>query len=252
MELKDIIKDYRDENNLTQREFAAKCKDISHAYIAVIEKDISPATGKPPRPSMEKLTSIAHGMGMELDELLEKMNGKKTVTLHAGLTPPTLDPRLSSVLEDMINERVNDRMRQNTISGLETTPYTLPRAQVPIIGTVRCGPGGLALEDIQGYEGADVSNADDYFYLRAVGDSMEPQIFDGDLVLVHIQPDVDNGALAIVIIDGEEGTLKKYIKKENAVVLQAFNPAYHPRVLVGEEMQKIRIAGKVVQSIRKW
>ncbi len=138
------------------------------------------------------------------------------------------------------------------IPGLQTLPYTPSKNMVPIIGSVRCGPGGLAFEDLQGATTADVANTSEYFYLRAVGDSMEPQIFDGDLVLVHIQPDVDNGALAVVIIDGEEGTLKKYIKKENAVVLQSFNPAYPPRVLVGGEMREIRIAGKVVQSVRKW
>lgn len=252
MELKDIIKAYRAKNDLTQREFADKCKDISHAYIAIIEKDKSPTTGKPPRPSMEKLESIARGMGMELDELLEKMNGKKTATLHAGLTPPTLDPRLSSVLEDMINERVNDRMRQSAVPGLDTIPYAPPRARVPIIGVVRCGSGGLALEEPLGFEGADVANAEDYFYLRATGDSMEPDVREGDLVLIHKQPEVESGELAVVVVDGEEGMLKRVIIKPGAVILQSSNPAYPPRVFIGEETQIVRIAGKAAQSLRKW
>ena len=154
--------------------------------------------------------------------------------------------------EDPAAPRTEGKADAPAIPGLQTLPYTPSKNMVPIIGSVRCGPGGLAFEDLQGATTADVANTSEYFYLRAVGDSMEPQIFDGDLVLVHIQSDVDSGALAVAIIDGEEGTLKKYIKRENAVVLQSFNPAYPPRVLVGEETRKIRIAGKVVQSIRKW
>ena len=81
---------------------------------------------------------------------------------------------------------------------------------------------------------------------------MDPDIKDGDLVLVHIQPQVESGELAVVIIDGEEGTLKKYMRKDNAIILQSFNRAYPPRVFVGEEMNIVRVAGKVIESKRKW
>ena len=138
------------------------------------------------------------------------------------------------------------------VPGLDTLPYTPPRAMVPIIGSVRCGSGGLALEEPQGYEGADVANAEDYFYLRATGDSMEPDVRAGDLVLIHKQPEVESGELAVVVVDGEEGMLKRVILKPGAVILQSSNPAYPPRVFIGDEAQLVRIAGKAVQSIRKW
>ena len=138
------------------------------------------------------------------------------------------------------------------VPGLDTLPYTPPRAMVPIIGSVRCGSGGLALEEPQGYEGADVANAEDYFYLRATGDSMEPDVREGDLVLVHKQPQVESGELAVVVVNGEEGMLKRVILKPGAVILQSANPAHPPRVFIGDEAQLVRIAGKAVQSIRKW
>ena len=251
MELRAIIKQYRDEHNLSQREFADKCSDITHGYISMIENNLNKSTGKPPRPSMEKLTSIAHGMGMELDELLEKMNGKKKPQLIQGPTQGTLE-HVSRMLEDMINDRVNEQIRQSALPGLDTLPYTPPRAMVPIIGSVRCGSGGLALEEPLGFEGADVANAEDYFYLRATGDSMEPDVRAGDLVLIHKQPEVESGELAVVVVNGEEGMLKRVILKPGAVILQSSNPAYPPRVFIGEETQIVRIAGKAVQSIRKW
>ena len=143
---------------------------------------------------------------------------------------------------------------QNTkkIPGAETYDYSTPRAMVPIVGSVQCGPGGLAYQDLQGAEMADVGNPAEYFYLRAIGDSMEPKICAGDLVLIHQQEEVENGDLAVVIIDGEEGMLKKFTRENGAVILQSFNPAYPPRVIIGDAQKSIRIVGKAVRQVRTW
>ena len=79
---------------------------------------------------------------------------------------------------------------------------------------------------------------------------MAPKITDGDLVLIHRQEEVENGELAVVIIDGEEGTLKKFQRKDGAVILQSLNPNYPPRVFIGEEMKNVYIAGKAVELKR--
>lgn len=133
----------------------------------------------------------------------------------------------------------------------DAIPYT-PMSLVRVAGAVRCGPGGLAIEEDLGYERADVPNAKDYIYLRATGDSMAPQICEGDLALVHLQPDVESGELAVVVIDGEEGMLKRVIKREGALILQSFNAAVEPRIVVGEALNDVMIVGKVVQTVRKW
>ena len=132
-----------------------------------------------------------------------------------------------------------------------TIPYT-PMPRIPIIGSVRAGAGGLALEEPSGYESADVRNPEEYFFLRVVGDSMTPDINEGDLALIHKQPDVESGELAVAIIDGEEGTIKKVIKKPGSLILQAFNPAHPPRIFIGEEMNSVCIVGKVIRTVRTW
>ena len=81
---------------------------------------------------------------------------------------------------------------------------------------------------------------------------MEPRISSGDLALVHSQPDVESGDLAVVLVDGEEGTLKKVLKKEGAVILQPFNPAYKTQVFIGGEIDRLTIVGKVVETKTKW
>lgn len=133
----------------------------------------------------------------------------------------------------------------------DAIPYT-PMPLVRVAGAVRCGPGGLAIEEDLGYERADVPSPKDYIYLRATGDSMAPQICEGDLALVHLQPDVESGELAVVVIDGEEGMLKRVIKREGALILQSFNASVEPRIVVGEALNDVMIVGKVVQTVRKW
>lgn len=238
MELAEIIRRYRKAHGLSQRAFAARCDGITNGYIAIIESGKNPNTGKPSMPSIEKLTAIAKGMGMTFDQLRRMMSDKPAQSLFIGKVEPTpFDTAVTAAVERAIKNAI---------------PYTPARSMVPIIGTVRCGPGGLAYQDIQGTEPADVADASEYFWLRAEGDSMAPEIREGDLVLVHIQPEVDSGALAVVIVDGEEGMLKKYVRKDNAVILMSLNQEYPPRVFVGEEMNLVKVAGKVVESKRKY
>lgn len=123
---------------------------------------------------------------------------------------------------------------------------------IPVIGTVKAGYGALAFEEDYGKEYARVKDPANYFYLVVRGDSMEPRIQDGDLALVHRQPTLENGDLGVMVFGEGEGTLKKYIQRGNAVILQPFNPAYEEKVIRGEELNQLFIAGKVVETRAKW
>lgn len=127
-----------------------------------------------------------------------------------------------------------------------------PQKRVPIIGTVRAGYNGVAYEEFEGVDFADVGSPEDYFYLRVTGDSMAPQINAGELALVRKQDDVESGEIAVVVIGGDEGTIKKVLKRDRNLVLQPFNPDYPARVFIGREMNEVRIVGKVVETKRKW
>lgn len=135
----------------------------------------------------------------------------------------------------------------------EVQPY-LPafESMVPVVGSVRAGFGALAYEEDLGEEPATVKDPDSYFYLVVKGDSMEPRIHEGDLALVRRQPVLDDGDLGVVIYGEGEGTLKRFLRKGNAVVLQPFNPAYEPVVVAGDELEHLYIAGKVVETKARW
>lgn len=128
--------------------------------------------------------------------------------------------------------------------------------RVPVIGTVRCGVGGVAYEYIDEYITIDDTyRPDEMRGFRAEGDSMEPEIHDGDICLVHLQEEVPDGALAVVVIcngvEECEGTIKRIHKQDGAIILQATNQAYAPRIFTGENANKVRIVGRVVEVRHK-
>ena len=123
---------------------------------------------------------------------------------------------------------------------------------IPIIGTVKAGYNALAYNDDYGVEYANVRNPEEYFYLIVKGDSMEPRIKDGDLALVHKQHTLNDGDLGVIIYGDNEGTLKRFVKKGSTIILQPFNPEYEAKVITGEDLNDVYIAGKVVETKTKW
>ena len=123
---------------------------------------------------------------------------------------------------------------------------------IPIIGTVKAGYNALAYNEDYGVEYANVHKPEEYFYLIVKGDSMEPRIKDGDLALVHRQNTLNDGDLGVIVYGDNEGTLKRFVRRDNMIILQPFNPEYESLVLTGEELNDVYIAGKVVETKTKW
>lgn len=119
---------------------------------------------------------------------------------------------------------------------------------VPIVGDIACGVPITAEQNITGYADLpDSVHAD--FALRCKGDSMAPTFIDGDLVLIRQQPDVDDGQIAAVSIDGE-ATLKHVYHQTDGVLLVADNPAFSPIVARTASDRQILIHGLAVGYTR--
>ena len=80
---------------------------------------------------------------------------------------------------------------------------------------------------------------------------MLPTIQDGDLALVRRQPEVESGEIAVVIYNGEDGTVKKIQKLQNAISLVPINPNFETKVIIGEDLKDVIIYGKVLEIKRK-
>ncbi|MFA6849575.1 MAG: LexA family transcriptional regulator [Selenomonadaceae bacterium] len=132
-------------------------------------------------------------------------------------------------------------------------PLPVENKKIPVIGTVTCGPGGLAYQYIDDYVYIDSSLSGDIRALHCKGDSMAGMgIFEGDTAIIRIQDTIENGELAVIVINGDEGTLKRVRLQENVIVLEASNPAYPPRIFAGKEMKLVKIVGKVIEIRRKF
>lgn len=137
----------------------------------------------------------------------------------------------------------------------KVTRYTY---RIPVVGRVAAGQPILAQEEIIDYEYIDErlhKGGNQYFGLIVKGSSMEPTIHDGDTIIVRVQETVENGQIAVVLVDGEDATVKEVKESEDGLTLIGHNAAvYTPHFYSREEVEKlpVRIIGRVIQSISKF
>ena len=129
--------------------------------------------------------------------------------------------------------------------------------KIPVLGKVAAGIPIDEIEEILDFEEIDermVKDGSEYFGLQLKGDSMEPKMSDGDVVIVRVQHNIDSGNIAIVQVNGDTATCKKIVKHENGIVLTSCNPSYAPIFYSNEEIEKlpVSILGRVVELRAKF
>lgn len=129
--------------------------------------------------------------------------------------------------------------------------------RIPILGRVVAGIPLEAIENIEGWEEITprMAAGGEYFALRIQGASMEPKLVDGDIVIVRKQSTVDNGDVAIVLVNGNEATCKQVNRTPAGITLIGFNVAvYAPHFYTNDQIESlpVTIVGKVVESRHTW
>ena len=128
--------------------------------------------------------------------------------------------------------------------------------RIPVLGRVAAGVPIDAIEDILDWE--DITEAmaatGEFFGLRIKGDSMQPRIAEGDVVIVRSQPDAESGDVVIVQVNGDTATCKRLMKHEAGISLISFNPLYAPINFTNEEIESLPVViiGKVVENRQKY
>ena len=118
---------------------------------------------------------------------------------------------------------------------------------VPLVGRIACGTPITAEQNVERIVCVP-SKWRSTFTLTCKGDSMEPRIHDGDLVAIRKQPEVENGQLAVVMVNGDEATVKYFRQEGSLVVLtpKSFNPVHQPQIYDLKRVQ-VRVVGLVVE-----
>ena len=128
--------------------------------------------------------------------------------------------------------------------------------KIPVLGNVAAGIPISAVEDILDYEEVPISwkNQGEFFALRIKGDSMEPKIDDGDVVIVRQQSDANSGDTVIALVNGDDATCKRLEKTDNGIMLVSTNAKYPPMFFTKEDIatKPVVILGKVVELRSKF
>lgn len=124
--------------------------------------------------------------------------------------------------------------------------------RIPVLGRVVAGIPIEAVEEILDYEEItpELAATGEFFALKIRGHSMEPRMMEGDVVIVRKQEDVESGDVAIVLVNGNEATVKRVKKQEEGITLIATNTSvYEPHFYSNKEIKTlpVQILGKVVE-----
>lgn len=133
----------------------------------------------------------------------------------------------------------------------------IPVYKIPVLGKVVAGTPIDAIENITDYIRVTNPAAADgsYYALHVTGASMEPEMKEGDLVIVHKQDYFDSGDICIVLVNGNEATVKKVQKNDKGLTLIGFNAiVYPPHFYDAKEVEElpVKVIGKVEEVRRKY
>jgi len=127
---------------------------------------------------------------------------------------------------------------------LTSTDRKGAQREVPLLGKIAAGKPIIAEEDIEEYVFADAGID---FCLRVQGDSMKDAcIPDGSIVYVHKQPEVENGQVAVVLVDGEDATVKRFYRHKDFIQLKPANADYDDIILTPKQAKDTKILGRVM------
>lgn len=188
-------------------------------------------------------------------ELAKYLNvAPSTISMYEnGQREPNFE--VLEVLADFFNVDMNYLLGKTD----KTTKLLIDKPQglkIPVLGTVAAGIPISAVEDILDYEEIPLAwqNQGEFFALKIKGDSMEPRMESGDVVIVKQQSDANSGDTVIVLVNGDDATCKKLQKTENGIMLVSTNPKYPPMFYSLEDIQAkpVVILGKVVELRQKY
>lgn len=205
----------------------------------------------------EKIKNRRKQLGMTVDDLAEAI-GKNRATVYRYesdeiesmpynvIVPIANALRLSPYdLIDFPEEKSNAEITEVKLYRLKT------------FESASAGFGAFADDAVVGYTAVPFDSkaeAEESMCIRVTGDSMYPTILDGDLVVVRRQTSVDSGDLAVVIVDNDEGFIKKVEyntpPEPDFIRLISVNPYYPPIVFNGSDVQRVSVVGKVKRVMR--
>jgi lexA repressor len=201
----------------------------------------------------------------EVVELVKKLTAEQNMSMselarRVGIAKSAISRYFNGTRELPLN-KIGDfasvlHTTPDYLLGMENESQSPQGLKIPVLGTVAAGIPISAVEDILDYEEVPQSweNQGEFFGLRIKGDSMKPDINNGDTVIVRQQSTANNGDVVIALVNGDDATCKKFEKLDNGIMLISNNSEYSPMYFSNEEVvtKPVVIIGRVVELRRKF
>lgn len=185
---------------------------------------------------------------------LSKRLGVGTTSVYNwcnGIKTPRMD-KVDAMCK-IFNCRRSDLMEEGTT---QSDRHRHKGVSIPIYGRVAAGIPLEMIEDIIDTEEITeaMAKTGDFFGLQIKGDSMEPKISNGDVVIIRQQDDAESGDIVIATVNGDEATCKRLRKYRDGIELISNNPSYEPMFFSNKEIEEkpVKIIGRVVELRAKF
>ena len=201
---------------------------------------------------MNRLIELRQAKGFTMKETAVKLGMPYTtyVSYEKGDREPNSEILIK--LADFYNTTVDYILGVNDNPLHESSSGVI----IPVLGYVKAGIPMTAIENIIDSEeiSQEQARTGEFFGLQIKGDSMEPRITEGDVVIVRKQETVENGEIAVVLINGDDATVKKFYKTDAGIKLVSTNPTYDPFFFTPDEVNSLPVSviGKVVELRAKF
>ena len=205
----------------------------------------------------QKLKELRSAKGLTQEQLANDINVTKGAVAmwETGKRTPDTDmlKTLSQYFRVTVDELIGNEHEPTDSSNIAEILPSDKIYKIPVFETVSAGFGAYASNEIMGYIPLVIDNpydVEETIGIRVKGDSMYPKIENGDIIIVRKQESVDSGSIAVLLLDGEEGLVKKVEYGPDWIELHSLNPEYMTRRFEGEEVLRLRVVGKVLKVVK--
>lgn len=206
-----------------------------------------------------KIKTLRNELNISQEELAKKINvSPSTIAMYeTNRRQPNYDVllKLSNIFECSMDYLLGNSDKRNSNKTMVSSPFI----NIPVIGKIAAGKPILAQENIEGILPVDpklfgITNAEEYFYLRVSGNSMNQKIKNGDFALIHKQNYAENGDIIVAIVNGDdEATIKKYRKiNDSLIALEPQSDDSSYETIYIDKNTRFQIIGKAIGQFGKF
>jgi len=201
------------------------------------------------------LKKLREQSGVSQKKLAEEIHVSQQTVGSWEVNRTTPNPDLMNRVADYFNVSLDYLLGRETTNSSKEKIRRIG-VKIPVLGYVPAGIPFEAVEDILDYEeiSPEMARNGEHFALKIKGDSMIPDIKNGDIVIVRVQPDIESGETAIVKVNGDDATCKRVVKHKTGISIVANNPNYEPVFFTNKEIEElpVTVIGKVVELRRSF